>query len=238
MKFLFVLLTLFLFQWEGISKEVPSYNAPVLDQANIIGEKEESIINQALYELNQNQKIQFQVYTFLDLDDETIESYSIKVADQWKIGNQSTDKGALLLIALNNKKIRIEVGQGLEGDLTDIKSKQIVREISKFFKGQNYSEGIVTGLALMAQVSKAELKLSSNVRPRHHRKTVSPIFILLLVGIFIFIQMFAPRRRGFHGHGSYDGGPFIGGGGFSGGSGGGWSGGGGGFSGGGASGDW
>ncbi len=240
MRLLIVALFIFIISFQGLSKEVPDYSAPIVDEANVLDDQEESVINGALKNLNYESGIQFQVYAFSNLDDETIESYSIKVADKWKIGNAKTDKGALLLIALNDRKMRIEVGQGLEGDLTDAKSKQIIREISKFFKEKRFGEGIITGLALMAQVSGAELKLDKAYKPRHHKKPSSPQFIFFIIlGFIFFVQVVfgRSRRSGFH-HGSYHDG--FGGGGFSGGGGnsGGWSGGGGGFSGGGASGDW
>lgn len=222
--------------------DVPTLTGPVVDQARFLSEAGSRAIANALYTLEQKEGIQFQVLIVSKLDNESIEGYSIKVVDQWKIGKKGDDRAALFLIAAEDRKLRIEVGRGLEGQLTDLKARRIIDEVKTLFRKGDNDNGVALGLALMARTVGAELKFDNDVvRPRHERKTVSSSFLLLvLFGLIIFLHYVFPGGggRGGFGSGGFGGGGF-GGGGFGGGSGGGgWSGGGGGFSGGGSSGNW
>lgn len=224
--------------------DVPALTAPVVDQARFLSESASRTISNALYNLEQKEGIQFQVLIVSKLEDETIEGYSIKVVDLWKIGKKGDDRAALFLISADDRKLRIEVGRGLEGELTDLKTRRIINEVRTLFKKGDNDNGVALGLSLMARTVGKELNFEGGaVKPRHARKTVSSSFlILVLFGLIIFLQYVFPNGGGRGGRGGFGGGGFgggFGGGGFGGGGGGGgWSGGGGGFSGGGSSGDW
>jgi uncharacterized protein len=223
------------------AREIPDLTGPVVDQANLLSEQARGAISSALFTLNQENGIQFQVLIVPTLEEESIEGFSIKVVDKWKIGKKGEDKSALFLISVKEHKMRIEVGRGLEGELTDLKTRHIIDEVKPLFKNQDYNNGVALGLSLMAKTAGVELKFQGgNVRPRHQRKASSSLILFILVGLIMFFQFFFPGNRGGRGGGYYGGGGGFGGGGFGGGSGGGggWSGGGGGFSGGGSSGDW
>jgi uncharacterized protein len=219
---------------------VPSLTGPVVDQVGILSPNAQSAITSALMNLNQESQIQYQVLIVDSLKDDTIEGFSIRVVDEWKIGKKGEDKAALLLIAINDKKMRIEVGRGLEGELTDLSTRRIIEEMKPYFKKMDFDNGVALGLSLMAQKSNKTLKFSGQLKPRHKRQGSGSLVLFAIFGLIFFLQMFFPssRRRGF-GSGGF-GGFGGGGGGFGGGgsSGGGWSGGGGGFSGGGSSGNW
>lgn len=226
------------------AQDVPSLTGPVVDQARFLSEAGNRAIANALYSLQQKEGIQFQVLIINKLENETIEGYSIKVVDNWKIGKKGDDRAALFLISTNDRKMRIEVGRGLEGELTDLKTRRILDQVKILLKKGQNDNGVALGLSLMARTIGAELKFDGRVvSGRHERKKVSSSFlILILFGLIIFLQYVFPNGGGTRGHGGFGGGGFggggFGGGGFGGGSGGGWSGGGGGFSGGGSSGDW
>jgi uncharacterized protein len=88
---------------------------------------------------------------------ETIEEYGIRVAEQWKLGRKGVDDGALLLIAKDDRALRIEVGYGLEGALNDATSKRIISEvIVPYFRQNNYAEGITAGVDRMVRVVDGE----------------------------------------------------------------------------------
>jgi uncharacterized protein len=88
---------------------------------------------------------------------ETIEQYSLRVAEQWKLGRKKIDDGAILVIAKNDRTLRIEVGYGLEGALNDATSKRIISEtIIPQFKQDNYFGGISAGINQMIQVVNGE----------------------------------------------------------------------------------
>ena len=215
--------------------EVPALQGPVVDQARFLSEAGNQAIASALYNLEQQQGIQFQVLIINSLKNESLEGYSIKVVDEWKIGKKGDDRAALFLIVADEHKMRIEVGRGLEGSLTDLKTRRILDEVKPLFKSGDNDNGVALGLSLMARTVGAELKFSGNaVQPRHARHASSSMIILVLFGLIIFLQYVFPNGGGFGG-GGFGGGGFGGSGGSSGG---GWSGGGGGFSGGGSSGDW
>lgn len=82
----------------------------------------------------------------------SIEEYSMQVARSWKLGDAKRDDGALLIVAIKDRKMRIEVGQGLEGSLTDLKSKRILDLLPKFFRSQKYEEGINAAVDEMIKV--------------------------------------------------------------------------------------
>ncbi|MDO9181663.1 MAG: TPM domain-containing protein [Bacteriovorax sp.] len=224
--------------------DVPTLTGPVVDQTRFLSEPGSRTIASALYNLEQKTGIQFQVLIISKLQNESLEGYSIKVVDQWKIGKKGDDRAALFLIVADDHKMRIEVGRGLEGSLTDLKTRRILKEVKPLLKSGNNDNGVALGLSLMAQSAGSQLSFEgNNIQPRHARKTLSSSFlILILFGLIIFLQYVFPNGGGRGGRGGFGGGGFggFGGGGFGGGSGGGggWSGGGGGFSGGGSSGDW
>ncbi len=176
------------------------------------------------------------------LNDEPIEDYTLRVAEKWKLGQGEKDNGALLFIALNDRKVRIEVGEGLEGVLPDAISNQIIRnEIAPYFRQDNYEGGIRAAIYAMISAIGGEYeaeKASVSTRKGRRGSVWSTLIILTIIIIISRIRGGGGSNRGggwSSGAGWYGGG-FSGGGG--GGFGGGFSGGGGGFSGGGSSGSW
>jgi uncharacterized protein len=180
------------------------------------------------------------------LDDYPIEEFSLHVAEKWKLGQSSKDNGILLLAVINDRKVRIETGEGLEGVLPDIVCNQIIRnQIAPNFRQENYEAGIQAAVAAIEQAIKGEYQAESKPAMRRNRGggSLVPIVIIIIVLIIISrIRGGGNRGRGWSsGTGWYGGGfggGFGGGGGWSGGGGGGFSGGGGGFGGGGSSGSW
>ena len=181
------------------------------------------------------------------LEGDSLEDYSIRLAERWKIGQQGRNNGVILLIVKNDRKLRIEVGYGLEGALPDALAGTIIRnEIGPRFREGQFYQGIDAGVNAIIAATKGEYKAG----PRRTKSQLDSLLPFLIVGAFIIFFMIAAsraQRRHYHSGGSRgwnSGGGFFGGGPFSGGSGG-WSsggdsfsGGGGSFGGGGASGDW
>jgi len=233
-----LLLCLLFLANSAFALSVPRLSGPVVDNANIMSSTNKRKLTAALKSLNSKSGIQIQVLTLKTLEGEPIENYSIKVVEQWKLGGAKNDRGALLLIAINDRKMRIEVGDGLEGEVTDLHSRRIINSMKPFFKNGDYDTGIYVGVASIAQASGVELgsvRLSRSSRGRRKSK-YSMYFNLASFIIFFVLFGFRRRRSGFAYYGG--GGGFSSGDGFGGGGGGGWSGGGGSFSGGGSSGSW
>ena len=111
--------------------DVPRLTGPVVDRAGMLSAAAEGQIANALRRLHQQPDgAQIAVLTVPNLGDETIEQASIQVVDAWQLGSEAKDKGILLMIAQAERRIRIEVGQGLEGDLPDAYAKRMARQRS------------------------------------------------------------------------------------------------------------
>ncbi len=125
----------------------PQYKNYVNDFANVISNDTEKKLNAKLKEYDDKTSNQIAVATITSLEGEEIENYSIHLAEQWAPGTKEKDNGIIMLFAMNDRKMRIEVGQGLEGDVTDIESKHILDDIIRpEFKSENYDAGITKGI--------------------------------------------------------------------------------------------
>ncbi|NOQ41670.1 MAG: hypothetical protein GQ563_04120 [Desulfuromusa sp.] len=224
----------------AMALNIPQPTGYVNDKARIISPTVELKLEQFLRDFEKSDSTQVTVLTIPTLDGEVLEEYSLKVFENWKIGQKGKDNGALLLIAKTEKEIRIEVGYGLEGLLTDLLAGRIIdNEISPKFKRGDFDGGIGSGVVSIAEAVRGEY--TGTGKTRSSKKKSSPfglIFLFFFLGPFI--SRLTGRRSSRHSSrsrrgGIYLGGPFSGGGGFGGG---GFSGGGGGGGGGGASGGW
>ena len=185
------------------------------------------------------------VAIFPSLAGESLEDVSIRLAERWKIGHAGPDNGVIVLVFLQDHKVRIEVGYGLEARLTDALADSIIRhELAPLFRQERYADGLDAGLTAIFQAIAGEYRARPARRPvAAYAVSLAPIaFMLLSVVVFGMLAAASRRQPGIHGRRGYTGGPggwYFGGGGFGGGGGGGgFGGGGGGFGGGGASGSW
>lgn len=184
--------------------------------------------------------VQLQYLVVRSLDGEPVEDFSIRVAEAWKIGTRAKDDGVLVTVSVEDRAVRIEVGGGLEGGLTDLQAARIIRgTIVPAFQAGRYGDGLHdAGVQILGALG----ALPSGVEQVRRAPPATRFSSLAVIGIVLFTLFmriasgFGPgRRRSLW----WGGGPMIGGGGWGGGGGGGsWGGGGGGFSGGGASGRW
>jgi uncharacterized protein len=228
-----ILVFVLLFSSTCFALEVPRLSGPVIDNGAIISSTMENALESMIRVHYRNKGDQIQVYTIKSLKGEVLEQYSIKVTDKWKVGKAEKDNGILLLIAVKDRKMRIEVGQGLEGKITDLQSGRIIDEMKPYFRAGQYDNGVNFAVSKIIELLGGK---ASTVHPR--RVSNSPVkkssfnFINLIFILFWSFFHFGMRSR--RGHSSFGRSS-----GWSGGSSsGGWSGGGGGFSGGGSSGSW
>ena len=165
----------------------------VLDKAEIISATIEKQIENLLHQFELETSNQVLVATFKSLDGESLEDFSIRLAEAWKPGQKNKDNGVILLIFHNDRKIRIEVGYGLEGALPDITAGEIIRnEIAPSFKKGAFDEGIQKGLLAIIQATKGEYKGKSKFsHARRSRQNQSVIFLLALkMTFFLCIVLF------------------------------------------------
>lgn len=160
--------------------EVPPLRGHVNDYAALLSPSAASYLEQQLTEFEQAESTQIVVLAIDSLVDESLEEYSIKVAEAWKIGQQKIDNGAILIIAKQDRKIRIEVGRGLEGKLTDLVSGRIIRnEISPRFKEGDFDGGVAAGVMAIMAVAKGEYSAAPRDL-RQGKKGANPAFTLLI----------------------------------------------------------
>ncbi|MEX2445497.1 MAG: TPM domain-containing protein [Alkalispirochaeta sp.] len=242
--------------------EVPSLSGRVVDEAGIVSQEGRSALEDYFRRIEDTTGAQIAVLTIPSLEDEVLEDYSIRVVEEWQLGQGEEDNGVLLLIAMEEKKIRIEVGYGLEGRLTDATSGQIIRDhLQPYFRAGEYTAGVLNasqaiGTVVAEDAEVASLGAASSSAAAQSSSRSSTRGIPINLGVFAIIFLLGSFGRMGRGRGGLwralfwgsmlsgatrrHRGPFSGGGSFGGGGfgGGGFSGGGGGFGGGGASGGW
>lgn len=183
-------------------------------------------------------EVQLQVWIVKTLQDEPIENLSIRATSLWKLGTAKGDRGALLLVAIEDRRMRLEVGQGLEGEITDLQASRIIDGVmGPAFRAGDFAGGLREASRQVYTLAGGQNKnFQSSGRAASNPKKVSIFPILVFLFLFVVLRLlgFGGRRGRSRFYGGFGGG--MGGGGFGGG--GGWSGGGGGFSGGGSSGSW
>lgn len=136
---------------------VPPLVGRVVDQTNTLTSAYIDSLNERIRSFEQRKGSQIAILIVPTTQPETIEQYSIRVAETWKIGRKKIDDGALLVIAKNDHKLRIEVGYGLEGALTDVTARRIIDEvIAPRFKEGDFAGGISAGLTRMIGVIDGE----------------------------------------------------------------------------------
>jgi uncharacterized protein len=146
--------------WAGAAAAdvlVPPLTGRVVDQTGTLSAADIAVLTQKLKDLETRKGSQVAVLIVPTTQPETIEQYSIRVAETWKIGRRKIDDGALLLIAKNDHKLRIEVGYGLEGGLTDLTARRIIDEvIVPKFRAGDFAGGISDGVARIVAVISGE----------------------------------------------------------------------------------
>lgn len=227
---------------EGQELDFPELTGRVVDRAELLDQATESRLSERLAAHEEATTEQLVVATLPDLQGVTIEEYGYQLGRHWGIGQAEEDNGALLIVAPNERKVRIEVGYGLEGRLTDAQSSVIINQtLTPAFREGDYARGITEGVEAMIQVLGGEPMDTSatSSAPAGEQGPRGPASILFFVMFVIVMTLVRGGRGGLLAGmllGGALGGRSRGGGGLGGG--GGFGGGGGGFGGGGASGGW
>jgi uncharacterized protein len=229
----------------ALAANFPALTGRVVDQANIIPASARADLETKLSDLESKSGIQLVVATVTSLEGQEIEPYANELFRTWKLGEKTKNNGVLLLVAPNEKRVRIEVGYGLEGTLTDALSKVIITNaITPRFKTGDFSGGITRGVddiitVLTTDSSDWQKRPSLRVDNEPASAPMNWLVIVVIV-VVIGLMIVSPAFRWMvlamlmSGRSGSSGG--FGGGGFS--SGGGFAGGGGSSGGGGASGSW
>jgi len=174
---------------------VPALKDRVNDYAHLLSPATVSQLDNALGYFEQKESTQIVVLTVPTLAGDSLEDFSIRVAEKWKIGQKGLDNGAILLIAKKERKLRIEVGYGLEGKLTDLVSGRIIRNvILPWFKQGNFDQGVLEGVGAMMAAVKGEFSAKAAQRPKKGRANNLIGMIAPLIIFFGFLGMILNKK--------------------------------------------
>jgi|SRR5665647_952914 len=175
--------------------EVPPLKGRVNDTARILSSSSVQMLEQTLQALEQKESTQIVVLTIPSLEGESLEPYTLKVVETWKIGQKGTDNGALLFIAAKDRKIRIETGYGLEGKLTDLVAGRIIREtMVPAFRQGNYDQGVIDGVGAMVAVVKGEYTGRQVVKKQQPRRDPGGFVVFLIIGLAVIGSLFSQKK--------------------------------------------
>jgi uncharacterized protein len=229
------------------------------DFAGVVSPAAAGALDEKLRQFERDTSNQIVAAVFRKMETESsIEDFTQRIYDSWKIGQEKEDNGAVLFVFIEDRKMRIHTGYGLEGALPDLTCKRIIDgELKPAFRAGNYEQGLTAGIDAMIAATRGEYQGTGRVAGDRRKNQGSGNWLPLLFPLFLFFAFafssgrrrgVSYDRRGRHrsggwtilpmGGGGWGGGSFGGGGGSWGGGGGGFSGGGGMSGGGGASGDW
>lgn len=184
-------------------RDLPNLNAPVIDQANLLTSAEKQQISQRILNLHNAGKGQVGVVIVPTTGQEDIFGYSMRVAEAWGLGSAKRDNGLLMTIAINDRRIQILTGYGLEGVIPDIVASRIINDkITPYFKQAQYAQGIDAGLAEIERIltldpeiaaqAADELKERQEQAYQSHKatqSTLSSVLFIVVAGViasFIF----------------------------------------------------
>jgi uncharacterized protein len=210
------------------------------DYASLVSPQDAARMNDQLRQFDDKTSNQILVAVFPELPEPSLEDFTVRTAQAWRVGQKKLDNGAILFVFVKDRQARIEVGYGLEGALPDATCKDILEDrLLPHFRQGDYAGGVEAAVDAMMAATRGEYTRKApreRAAPSGAGGACSTLFFIFLIFFFPFVFSRRPRWRTFGGGGWWMGGGGFGGGGFGGG--GGFSGGGGGFGGGGASGRW
>jgi uncharacterized protein len=166
--------------------EVPALQGPVNDYGGLISSSTRAQLEQSLKYIEGTDSTQIVILTIPSLEGESLEEFSLKAAETWQIGQAGLDNGALLLVAVKERKVRIEVGYGLEGSLTDLLAGRIISHIIlPRFKEGNFNQGIIDGVTAMSKAVKGEF--SAEQQPVAEQDEGPASIFAMLLFFFFFV---------------------------------------------------
>jgi len=179
-----------LLPWAAAALEAPALRGRVNDYAGMLPPEAESRIETLLKELEEKDSTQVVVLTVPSLDGDALEDFSMRVAERWKIGRKGFDNGAILVIARDDRKVRIEVGYGLEGRLTDLTAGRIIRDrIVPEFRAGRFDQGVLNGVVALTEVVRGEFQAPAQPPTGPAASGVEELMPFVLVFIFLVFML-------------------------------------------------
>ncbi|MDR6342228.1 uncharacterized protein HNQ91_005305 [Filimonas zeae] len=171
---------------------LPKPNPPrlVVDNANVLSPEQRDILEQQLVALDDSTSNQICIVTIPTLDDYPIEDYAVSLFRSWGIGNKKTNNGVLILVAARDRKMRIEVGYGLEGAIPDITTASIIdNDMKPSFKNGNFYQGLSKAVNSLSKAAAGEYKVAREKKNNRDGGGGGGGFIGLIVIIIIIVLL-------------------------------------------------
>lgn len=186
MKRMFLIFSILLFYaGSTFALDVPNHKGRVTDLAGMLKSDQVAQLVKKLEQYEQETSTQIAILTISSLEGDDLEGFSMRVTEKWKVGQKGKDNGILILVALNDRKMRIEVGRGLEGVITDLIAGRIVDGVMKpAFKEQSYYKGLDDAINALVLAAKGEFVAES---VKKGESSDEEFFFLLIYGIIFFI---------------------------------------------------
>ncbi|MDD2365874.1 MAG: TPM domain-containing protein [Desulfuromonadaceae bacterium] len=185
-KHILIALLLVLIPLLSQALDVPPLSGRVNDYAGLLSPTAKSMLEQKLAAFEQSDSTQVVVLTVSTLQGDDIDQFAIHVADQWKIGQQGKDNGVILVLATAERRVRIEVGMGLQGVLPDITAGQIIRNVmTPYFRKGDYDRGVEAGVEAIVAATRGEFKAApgDGAHRVKRQKGSSFLSLLFIIGI-------------------------------------------------------
>jgi len=194
-----VVFFLFSISFSFAQKAVPElWGTRIHDEAHVLKQESVDQLEKELKAYEDSTSNQIAILIVQSLEGDVLEEYSLRVAENWKLGTKNKDSGVLLFIAVDDHKMRIEVGQGLEGVLTDAQSNRIIRnEIAPDFRRNDYDAGVKAGVNGIVKAIAGEYKADEDAGMSSENIILLVVFILvfiLIIGYAFYKELKSPSK--------------------------------------------
>ncbi len=177
-----------LFPIPSYALDVPKLQGYVNDYAGMISPQKKAELEGELASFERTDSTQIIILTVPSLEGDAIEDFGIKVAEAWRIGQKGKDNGVIFIVAREDKKMRIEVGRGLEGRLTDLMAGRVIDLVVKpRFKRGDFDGGFVAGVSSLVDATRGEFKAERNQPSRKHERSSRLLTLLIFGGIAMLV---------------------------------------------------
>lgn len=195
MKILFLLLCFI--SYSALALEVPSLTRPIEDKADLLTEDDQVALEAKIRSAHDEKLVQISVLIIPSLEEEVLEEYSIKVAEKWQLGSSKEDNGLLFLIAMKEKKIRLEVGNGIEHIIPDYLASRMISDMAPYMRQQDYVSAISVVVDQVIEKFKentperiAQREEEERLRQKAHEESMAKLKSLFAMGLHLVLFIF------------------------------------------------
>lgn len=175
---------------------IPKFSSRVVDLTHTLTAEQKNALEQQIIKVETPQGAQIGVLLVPTSAGDSIEQYAVRVFDSWQLGKKGADNGVLLVIAKNDRTLRIEVGYGLEGAITDLQSGRIINElITPSFKNNDYYQGIANGLTAVSHLMAGEELARQTEEPAKSPGALILAIGILFLPILLVVRFFHSRSK-------------------------------------------